>query len=445
MDIDFRPNPKQAIMLDTFENGPATEVAYGGAASGGKSYGLCALHIIKSLQYPGVRSAIGRDTLKNLKRTTLKSFFKVCKDWQLKQGSHFKYNQQDSIVTFYNGSEILLLNLQYIPSDPECEWLGSFELTFASIDEASRVNEKVKTVLHSRCGRHLNKHDEQGNVREKPIKPFILHTCNPARGWLYDQFYKATIDKLIKPTRLFIQALITDNVVHQGPEYMEHLLTTLSPAQIKRLVHGKWDFNDDPNQLTSFEAVKMCFDHNKPEQWGADWYITADVAFESDRMIIILWNEFDAVKIVEVAEGTKPEDIIKGMAAEHRINNKHIVYDATGVGAYLKNYFPGAYAFHSGAKPIRSTEFEHLKTQCYVKLSEAINERVLRIFDKTYEEETVDELLQIKSVPKELMIDKIKLIKKAEIKAIIGRSPDILDALAMRWAIELKGKYRRNF
>ena len=80
-----------------------------------------------------------------------------------------------------------------------------------------------------------------------------------------------------------------------------------------------------------------------------------------------------------------------------------------------------------------------------MKLSEAINERVLRIFDKTYEEETVDELLQIKSVPKELMIDKIKLIKKADIKAIIGRSPDILDALAMRWAIELKGKYRRNF
>jgi hypothetical protein len=130
----------------------------------------------------------------------------------------------------------------------------------------------------------------------------------------------------------------------------------------------------------------------------------------------------------------------------HNVKRRNIAYDATGSGMYLKNYFPGAYVFHSGARAIKEkTDFEHLKTQCYYKYSELINEGKTRIFDKENEEDICDELMQIKTIPRDKLEGKIKMIRKIDIKAAIGRSPDYLDALSMRMVYEYKTTFKRQF
>lgn len=443
MAIDFAPSLKQDQLFKAWDDEETTQVLYGGAAGGGKSYGLCALFVLKALKFPGTRYLLGREELINLKRTTLKTLYKVFKDFKLVSGTHYNYNQTSGEILFFNGSMILLMHLKYEPSDPDCDFLGGLELTAAGIDEMPEVAEKVVTVLHSRCGRWLNE--------KYKIKPMLYGTCNPSRGFVFDKFYKPFTKGMLAYFRKFIPATIIDNA-HLTEAYAKHLETTLSGNDKRRLLQGKWEFDSDPNSLVKFSNINGAYDYDKPAEFRGTKYLTCDIAFTSDKCIIILWSGFDVIKIrVVIKDKEKPEEVIKKMKAEHKIKNANVAYDATGAGMYLKNYLPGAYVFHSGAKPIgrkkQVKEFEHLKTQCYYLLAMEImkEDSAFRIFDDNLKEELVDEVLQIKTLPKEKMDGVVKMIKKDEIKKLIGRSPDILDALAMRFVWTVKTVYKRNF
>lgn len=450
MAIDFAPSLKQDQLFKAFGNEKTTQVLYGGAASGGKSYGLCALVVMKCLECPGIRVLIGREELKNLKATTVKTLFKLLAEWNFEKDKHFNYNQVEGEIRFYNGSTILTKQLKYEPSDPEVNSLGSLELTFAVIDEAPEVVEKVVDILHSRCGRWLN---DKYN-----IKPMLFMTCNPSRGHCYNNFYKPYNKKKLKANRMFIPATIDDN--DKMPKgYKQHLLDTLDFNDRQRLVHGKWEFDSDPNALVKFPNIDKAYDYLKPNVFTGEAYLTCDIAFTSDKCLLVRWVGLDVVEIIEVdKENEKPEEVIKALMIKHSIPKANVCYDATGAGLYLKNYLKGSYIFHSGAKPIvkgsskkkkaqEQKEFEHLKTQCYYLLAEEImkDDSKFRIFDDFFREELIEEVLCIKTLPKEKLDSQIKMIKKDEIKKLIGRSPDILDALAMRFVYEIKTKYKRNF
>jgi hypothetical protein len=408
-----------------------------------------AFAVIKCLAHPGIRVLVGREELKNLRSTTLKTLFKVLGEWGFEKDKHFKYNQKTEEILFFNGSIIMLRQLKYEPSDPEVNSLGSLELTFAIVDEAPEVVEKVINILHSRCGRWLND--------KYKIKPMLFMSCNPSRGFCYNNFYRPFTKGTLKANRKFIPATIDDNNAPGFDKYKEHLLTTLDFNDRQRLVHGIWEFDNDPNALVKFDNITRAYDFNKPANLEGEGFITADIAFTSDKCILIRWAGLQVAEIREVAKDLeKPEDVIKQIAKDHAIRNKNICYDATGAGMYLKNYLPGSYVFHSGGKPIgqvvtkkgeKAKEFEHLKTQCYYLLAKEIMKEnsLFRIYDKSLKEELTDEVLQIKTLPKEKLEATIKMIKKDDIKKAIGRSPDILDALAMRMVYEVKTKYKRNF
>src|SRR5688500_276819 len=98
---------KQTKALDFLEDNQTTEVYYGGAAGGGKSVLGCYWLAKNCFKYPGSRWLMGRSELKNLKKTTLNSFFEVVKQQGLKADVHFKLNHQDSTISFPNESKIL--------------------------------------------------------------------------------------------------------------------------------------------------------------------------------------------------------------------------------------------------------------------------------------------------------------------------------------------------
>lgn len=60
-------------------------------------------------KYPGVRYAMVRDTVKNIKRTTVKSLFDFYRDYDVPEEYRGKLNEQKSTITYPNGSEIVLL------------------------------------------------------------------------------------------------------------------------------------------------------------------------------------------------------------------------------------------------------------------------------------------------------------------------------------------------
>ena len=136
-EIEFHPSQKQFEAWGYLTDEVKTEIGYGGAAHGGKSYLGCFWITASCMAYPGTGYLLGRKELTNLKRTTLLTLFKIFKDFGLSD-KNYDYNQQNNTITFDNGSQIFLLDLGYKPSDPLFTRLGGLELTGAFVDESNR-------------------------------------------------------------------------------------------------------------------------------------------------------------------------------------------------------------------------------------------------------------------------------------------------------------------
>ena len=59
--------------------------------------------------YPGVRYAMVRDTIKNVKATTVKSMMKFFSDYNISEEYRGILNPTNSLIKFKNGSEIVLV------------------------------------------------------------------------------------------------------------------------------------------------------------------------------------------------------------------------------------------------------------------------------------------------------------------------------------------------
>jgi len=123
---------------------------------------------------PGSAWLVGRKELKRLRQTTLLTFFEVLKDFGINE-KLYNYNSQESVVTWQNGSKIFLVDLSYMPSDPNYDRLGSYGLTGAFIDEAQEIDAKVPNVLK---GRYSVLKDKKGRWQTTPK---VLYTCNPGK------------------------------------------------------------------------------------------------------------------------------------------------------------------------------------------------------------------------------------------------------------------------
>lgn len=434
MEINFTPTLKQDLIFEYFEDEFTTEVLYGGAAAGGKSYGACAFMIIQCLKNSGIRIGLARNELTTLKKTTVVSLFEVINDWGLKIDEHYRYNSTTGEITFTNGSKIVLLELRYLPSDPNYTRLGGQLLTFGVIDEAGEVDEKGKQIFQSRLGRWMN--------GELLIKPFLLMTCNPSKNFLYRDFFLPSQDNTLPEHKKFITALVMDNPFITDV-YVNNLHKALSNSDKERLINGNWDYDDDPNCLMDYETILRIFTDKRPDIEKPKYYISADIAFTSDNAVIMVWEELTLIEIIVNPEG-KIEDVIKDKAKEYKVFPQNISYDSDGVGKYLMNYLKSAKPIVNNAKALKDENYENLKTQLYFKLAEVINKGELKVLKTQYMDKIVEELQQVKHRPSD-RVGKIGMVQKGDVKRMIGRSPDYSDAMAYRMIFEIKVGTTKTF
>ncbi len=428
MEITFAPTLKQHLMFEYFKDKETTEILYGGGLASGKSFGICALMVMKCLTHKGIRVGLARNELTTLKRTTVVSLFEVLNAWNLKPEENYTYNSSTGEFTFSNNSKIILLELSYQPSDPEYTRLGGQLLTWGCVDEAGECDEKGKQIFQSRLGRWKNK--------EYGIKPILYMTCNPSKNFLYRDFFQPNNEGTLPTYRKFIQALLTDNP-YNSEEYFENLKKTLSFSDKQRLIHGDWDYSNDPTALLEYEDITNIFTKDRIEG-NPNYYISADIAFTSDAAVIMIWEELTLIQII--INPASIEETIKTKAKEFNVKSTNIAYDSDGVGKYLMNYIPNAKAIVNNGKALNGENYQNLKTQMYFKLCELIkNNKVKILVDLPHKDKIIEELSVIKHKPNET-VGKLEIISKAEVKRLIGRSPDFSDAMAYRMIFELKAK-----
>ena len=432
IDPEFTRTQKECLkyLLDN----KTKEVLFGGAAGGGKSWVGVSYLIIMCLQYPKTRYLMGRSKLDALKKTTLNTFFEVCQAWNLKSGDDYTFNGSSNVITFYNGSEIILKDLFLYPSDRNFDSLGSLEITGAFIDEANQITEKAKNIVGSRLRYKL---DENGLI------PKMLMTCNPAKNWTYTQYYKPSKDGTIKPYRKFIQSLVGDN--EYISKHYEKQLSELDELSRQRLLFGNWEYDASNDSLIDYDAILNMFSQKGV---NGDKHISCDVArFGSDKTVIMYWEGLYLRKIRSILKSSINEvvDEVRTLQQEHAVPLRNIIVDEDGVGGGVKDYLR-CIGFTNNARPLKGENYQNLKAQCFYKLADLINKGQIGIScpDINVKNQIIEECEQVrmKDADKD---NKLQILSKETIKAIIGRSPDYADAMAMRCYYEIDSNFGKYF
>ena len=223
--MDIQITRRQKAFIDATE----TEVLFGGAAGGGKSYGQLIDALLFALRYPGSKQLLLRRTFPELEHSLIRNA----------RGLYpleiFSYNASSHTGTFKNGS---LLDFGHLGSDGDVYQYQSSEYDVIRFDELTHFSEFQYTYLISRV-RGANGYPKQ-----------IKSSTNPGgigHSWVKERF----IDQAPPNTpfvgedgsyRIFLPSKIDDNVflMRSDPDYKKRLLS-LGADEQKALLHGEWD------------------------------------------------------------------------------------------------------------------------------------------------------------------------------------------------------------
>ncbi len=209
----------------------------------------------------------------------------------------------------------------------------------------------------------------------------------------------------------------------------------------------------DNARLIEDDAIEDLLTNDGVKEDVTRKYLTADIAMQgSDKFVLGAWYGWvlKEIKVIDKSDGKQVVDTIKAMATKHGIRRSHICYDSDGLGQFLDGWLKGSVAFVNGGTPVKvkgkKVQFTNLKSQCYFELSEVINAGNL-YFSADVEEwwtEIIEELECVKN-RSHGTDGKFAVLKKQEVKEIIGRSPDLTDMMMMRAYFNLRPKGGAKF
>lgn len=435
LDTILQPKQKDVFKYLTTPN-EINLILYGGAAGGAKTFTGVAWILTSCLMYPESRWLIGRNKLINLKQSTLVTFFDLCKSWGFKVNVDFTYNAHNNVILFKNGSQIILKDLAYYPSDPQYDSLGGLEITGAFIDEAQEVEFKAVNIILSRIRYKLN---------EFNLSPKILMTCNPAKNYLYTEFYLKWREGTLEDNKMFVQALPQDNK-YLNAGYLKSL-GNLDYQSKQRLLYGNWDYQNTYG-LSDFDTLNSIFlpEFRARDENDVNFYLSVDVARMGKDTTVLMVMQGTKIIRIEQIDKTRGHEIYK--LVEKYINlydipSSNVVIDGSGLGGgiidFLTEKFKNIYEFIGNAKTIDNGNYRNLKTQCTYKLAEMINAGDIKIYSDSIEiRKNLLQELDISLTADKIDNDsKLRVISKDDVKKSLGRSPDLFDALMMLMVFHL--------
>ena len=470
-----RIEPQPGFQTD-FLSSPADIVIGGSGAGVGKTYALL-MECLRNQHVPKFSAVVFRRTYPQVQSpgglwdTSMSIFSNI--QGATPSESNYKWK-------FSSGAKVKFSHLEYEKNI--LDWQGS-QIPLICFDELTHFSETMVFYLLSRnrstCG----------------VRPYMRATCNPDPDswvakfieWWIDQdtgfpireregkiryFIKdsegyvwgntkqeviAKVDHLVKPileadptinvldlikSVTFITGSIYQNIelMKKDPGYLANLLSQ-DEATKAQLLDGNWKIRIEGSELINFLKMQDSFSNSFAPR-GLKC-ITTDIAFEgSDLFLVAVWDGRRLIDLywMEKSKGPDVIKLIREVAQKYSIPQSRIVYDDDGIGAFIDGFIKGARSFNGGTKARKGQNYTNLKSQCYFKLAEKVNndeyyispEVAKKIIKgKTVEQHIMDERRAIKK-NKPDNDGKLSVIPKQEQKNIIGHSPDFLDTFMMR-------------
>jgi hypothetical protein len=222
------------------------------------------------------------------------------------------------------------------------------------------------------------------------------------------------------------------------------------------------EYVDNAGSLFKYTALVDLFSNTITK--SNEKYLIVDVADDgSDKTVFAFWQGLECYRMEAFARLNTETIIsqIREFAAAERIPYSQIAVDAIGVGAGVasSSLLDGIIGYKSSYGAIRTdqdptrlpnvhyrqdapltTEYRNLRSQCVFTLARLVNDHQIAVKcdDLRIKESIIEELALYQDASKG--DGKRMPTEKDDIKALLGRSPDISDTLIMRCYFEVRAQ-----
>jgi len=249
VEVQFR-NPFQ----EEFFFAKNRNTCFSGGFNNGKTYAGCLKAFTLLSSFPNYRMVIARESLTDLKRTTLVTFQKICPAEFIET-----FDRQSGVMTFKNRSVAYWLHLDAFRGDDSA--LRGLEINSALVDQAEEIDESIYLILDSRIGRWekaevpppLLTPDWPKTPLGNPKAPtYNMLLCNPDSQFhfIYRRYHPDSVEKL--PNHLMVQS--PTDVSLGDAETMEEMKGR-DPEWVKRFFLGEWGISEAQIHYVPSESI----------------------------------------------------------------------------------------------------------------------------------------------------------------------------------------------
>ena len=268
MELKLSVTKKQKCFIDAKES----EVLFGGAAGGGKSYGQMVDALLFALRYPGSKQLVLRRTFSELEKSLIRTSL------SLFPREIYTFNSSSHTGRFKNGS---VIDFGYCANENDVYQYQSAEYDVIRFDELTHFTEAQYIYLISRV-RGANSYPKQ-----------IKSSTNPGgvgHSWVKERFIDPSPPSSVfrgkdGMERIFIPSYLSDNkfLCEGDPDYEKRLLA-LPEREKKALLYGDWNIFEG-QYFSEFSYDKHVV---KPFEIPIGWRRFRTIDYGLDRLVC-LW------------------------------------------------------------------------------------------------------------------------------------------------------------
>ena len=305
-----------------------------------------------------------------------------------------------------------------------------------------------------------------GDTREE-----VYERCKQdiLKHWRADYSQYGTPQDLFIFSVAFVEGKLEDNkkLMQSDPTYLARLANQ-DEEQQSRDLDGNWKFRSAGDDLIKMDDMINFYENSFREETDDTLYATADVALQGgDNAVMWLWRGNHIIDVYVCRFDSKTYiDVIKAKLSEWGVDEENFAYDYQGIGQILEGHFPNAVKFINQATPIATEKsqedgirklYKDLKSQCAVMLYKQFRDNELSIephlLDFTFDghgygkTKLRDILMRERKCirrTKDSQGKAFQIISKADMKKIIGHSPDFFESLLFRNIFRLRVKRHKK-